>query len=87
MMLFDVVVIIGCLFTSIENFFAILIGRFIEGIAAGANTSIVPLYVNEITPLQISGKMVSKKKNLINFKEFQKLITIFKRFKNILFFL
>lgn len=58
MMLLDVVVIVGCLLTSIENFFTILIGRFIEGIAAGANNSIIPLYVNEITPLQISGKMV-----------------------------
>lgn len=50
-MMLDMILIIGCLLTSFENFFTILIGRFIAGFATGGNLSIIPLYVNEITPL------------------------------------
>lgn len=36
-----------------------MIGRFIAGIAVGGNNAIIPLYVNEISPKEISGKMVN----------------------------
>jgi len=36
-----------------------MIGRFIAGLAVGGNLALIPLYVNEITPKEISGKMGS----------------------------
>ena len=34
-----------------------IIGRFISGIAVGVNCQLVPLYINELTPIEISGFM------------------------------
>ena len=34
-----------------------IIGRFISGISAGINSQLVPLYINELTPMEISGFM------------------------------
>jgi len=39
----------------------IIIGRFVLGIAAGFNSTIVAIYINEISPSDISGQMVKKK--------------------------
>ena len=43
------------------------IGRLIGGIAVGINSQIVPIYINEITPIEISGIMGSMFQTMVNF--------------------
>lgn len=41
----------------IPNFFSLIIGRAIQGICVGLYSSIVPLFINEFAPLEISGRL------------------------------
>ena len=50
---------IGVGVTMIFSFYALTIGRFIMGAAAGAFTTISPLMISEISPTSISGTLGS----------------------------
>lgn len=55
----DVIGIIGsiiCLFLAASGATQI-VGRFLCGIAVGINSQLIPLYINELSPLEISGVM------------------------------
>mmetsp|Transcript_12290 Transcript_12290/g.14115 ORF Transcript_12290/g.14115 Transcript_12290/m.14115 type:complete len:487 (-) Transcript_12290:244-1704(-) len=51
----DVIVIIASVLTLIENINVFILGRVIGGFCVGFNSTLVPLYMNEITPLSIKG--------------------------------
>ena len=55
MIIIDIVISIGSLFTLITNINLFIIGRAITGFCIGFNSTLVPLYMNEITPLSIKG--------------------------------
>lgn len=50
----DIICVIGSLSSLINSFPALLIGRFICGIYIGLNSNLVPIYLREINPLEIS---------------------------------
>lgn len=57
----DLISIGAMLFEMIDYYsFLIIIGRFVLGIAAGFNSTLVAIYINEISPSEISGQMVKK---------------------------
>jgi len=61
MIIADIFGIIGsfsCIFVGLGAYPQI-IGRFISGIAAGINCQLIPLYINELSPIEISGIMGS----------------------------
>ena len=47
--------IIGVVFTLIGDYNMFAIGRFIEGICVGYYSFLTPLYLREISPIEISG--------------------------------
>lgn len=51
----DIMGIVCTALTLIESVPLLLIGRTLLGFAAGANCSVVPVYINEMNPLQIRG--------------------------------
>ena len=55
-MIMDILVIIASLPTTIAVYEAILIGRIIQGITVGVNSVVVPMFVKEISPIEVSGK-------------------------------
>ncbi len=59
MILIDIISIIGCLMYLWAVYYKSLscleIARLVCGICSGLNTTIVPLYIQEISPLSISG--------------------------------
>ena len=57
LMIVAIVFTIGTGITMIFNFYSLALGRFIMGVAAGAFTSISPLYITEIAPTSISGTL------------------------------
>jgi len=59
MMIADVITIIGCLVTIHSSFAILLLGRLICGVALGLNIMVIPLYVREISPPELSGKIGS----------------------------
>lgn len=54
-MAIDIVTIIGSLVTSLGEYHWLLLGRVILGIGVGVNTTLLPIYIQEIAPLSISG--------------------------------
>ena len=50
----DLISILGVAMTMIKNIPILLTGRLICGVAVGLNSAIVPLYINEISPLAIN---------------------------------
>ena len=56
-LLADLIGIIGCVIWIFQGNAPLLLGRLISGVAVGINSAIVPLYINEISPLSISGVM------------------------------
>lgn len=54
-----------CVFEGVGAFPQI-IGRFLSGVAAGINCQLVPLYINELTPHEISGFMGSFFQSFMN---------------------
>ena len=56
MLITDFICLIGILLTLLESINVMLAGRFLSGLCVGLHSAIVPLYVSEISPLQIKGK-------------------------------
>lgn len=57
MLLADIIGIVGTVLTILPSQWPLLFGRFIQGYAVGSNSSIVPLYINEIAPIEAAGAM------------------------------
>lgn len=57
MLLIDVIAIIGTAITLLPSQYALLVGRLVQGYSAGANSSVVPLVINEYAPTEIAGKL------------------------------
>jgi MFS family permease len=49
--------LVGGVMVLIPNFFMLLIGRVIQGLCVGLYSAIVPLFINEFAPLEISGRL------------------------------
>lgn len=56
-MLINLVGIIGAFGSMIPNTFTFVIGRFFGGYTTGAFGVTVPLFLNEISPPEISGRV------------------------------
>jgi MFS family permease len=48
------------------NYYNLLIGRTLNGIMFGVNALLVPMYIREISPVEISGRMGTFHKLIIN---------------------
>lgn len=57
LMISDIIGIIGCYITIIPTNYTFGIGRFITGFTAGSFAAICPVYLNEIAPTEISGRI------------------------------
>lgn len=55
----DIISILGLLISLIRGIVPILIAHLISGYGAGLNSTIVPLYINEISPKEISGRVIT----------------------------
>ena len=53
----DVLGLAGIGITMIQSFPALLVGRFVAGASVGISSVIVPIYVNEMSPEEVSGQM------------------------------
>lgn len=58
LILLDSIAIISIAVTLFDSIPIIIAGRTITGIAVGINSTTVPIYINEMSPGKISGKMV-----------------------------
>jgi len=47
----DILAILGLVLTAVIDYYTLLVGRFIVGIAIGINTTIIPVYINEVSPV------------------------------------
>ena len=56
MIIMDVLTIIGCALSVIANPYLIILGRVLCGIITGVNYMVIPLYVREISPPNMSGR-------------------------------
>lgn len=54
-LLTNILVCAGAAITLVENPYAILVGRFIYGIANGSFSVFVPLFINETAPIEMKG--------------------------------
>lgn len=54
----DCIGILGCLLFLIANFWIATIARFIMGLIVGANSTIIPQFIREISPSKILPKTV-----------------------------
>jgi len=59
MIIADVLTIIGCLAVIRSNLISLLLGRIICGAALGLNMMVIPVYVREISPPELSGRLGS----------------------------
>lgn len=53
----NIIVMIGAGITLIPNDYSMVVGRFIYGMASGAFSVFVPLYINETAPLELKGPL------------------------------
>ena len=51
----DAVAILGVVITLIGSPYCLLIGRLISGLIVGFNSSLIPLYISEVSPAEIRG--------------------------------
>jgi len=58
-MITDLIGIAGLVLGIIANLYVLYLARFIIGICVGLNSSLVPLYIKEFTPLSLTGTMGS----------------------------
>ena len=58
-MITDVIAIIGLVCSVFVELPILLVGRFISGFCVGLNSVLVPLYINEVSPISIKGIMGS----------------------------
>lgn len=61
----DIIGIVGCVIWIFSGF-PLFLGRFIGGISVGINSAVVPLYINEISPISVSGVMGSMTQLMVN---------------------
>lgn len=66
MILSDIIGIIGTALYFINNFWIGVIGRFISGLIVGINSALVPLFIKEISPKEISGLAGTFNQGFIN---------------------
>jgi len=52
----DFIMLVGIALTLVEKYGCIITGRLIEGVIVGLNTTVVPLYILEMVPIQVRGK-------------------------------
>lgn len=57
MFILDLVSLIGTALTLLPIAVSLVIGRLIQGYCVGANSSLVPLYINEVSPNEIGGTL------------------------------
>ena len=57
MMIIDIIAIVGTAITILPSQYALLVGRLVQGYSAGANSSVVPLVINELSPTEIRGSL------------------------------
>lgn len=57
MLLIDVIALIGTGLTLITEPYSMVFGRLIQGFCVGANSSLVPLYISEVSPSEIAGSL------------------------------
>lgn len=55
MIVTDFIGLIGVALTLIDQLSFLLVGRIICGFAVGLNSSIVPLFINEVSPIELNG--------------------------------
>lgn len=56
---------LACIFIG-DGAYPQIIGRFLSGISCGINCQLIPLYINELTPIEISGFMGSFFQSALN---------------------
>lgn len=57
MMIFDIIGIIGTIILIIDSTLPnLLVGRFVCGFCIGCNTAVIPVYIKEFSPVEISGR-------------------------------
>ena len=61
----DLISISGIIATCIDNVNFLIIGRILLGFSIGINSVLVPIYLNQISPKNISGKMGSYTQTMI----------------------
>lgn len=52
---FNIVAILGAALSTVLNMPLLLLGRFINGYAAGAFSFLIPLFINEVSPVTVKG--------------------------------
>ena len=57
---------LGILITLIGSLPSVIIGRIIVGITSGINMTIIPIYINEMSPKEIAGLMGSYIQTILN---------------------
>lgn len=71
MIIFDVIAIIGTIIilvaTTLPN---LMIGRLICGFAIGTNTAIIPMYIKDFSPIEISGRAGAVNQIILTFGVF-----------------
>lgn len=61
------IVSIGALFLcAISNVWVIILARFINGITVGINSALVPIFINEVSPTNMTGRTGSLNQAMIN---------------------
>lgn len=55
MICWDLIGLIGVVLTLLENYYAILSGRLLEGIMLGVHFTVAPLYIIEFAPMKFKG--------------------------------
>jgi MFS family permease len=63
----NIVLIVGCGLTLIQNIYIVVVGRFLFGLAAGSFTVFVPSFINELTPTELKGPFGSATQLLVTF--------------------
>jgi MFS family permease len=54
----DLIYMVGTIFCSFApNYWVLVVGRFITGLAVGIASTVVPLFIGEISPIEIRGKI------------------------------
>jgi MFS family permease len=54
-MLMNLIVIVGCLLTLVDNVTVFIIGRGLYGVAAGGYSVFCPKYISEVSPTELKG--------------------------------
>lgn len=62
----DIVAIVASICMMIADKYIITIFRFVTGIVAGINSTLVPIYVKEMSPVSVSGLTGSITQTFIN---------------------